>query len=80
MNIGDAPMGLYFQHSDGSFSFVCDLKEDDLPVSKALEDLYERNPKFQSYYQRVWKDDNGAVWIDVGSHTEFYVVSPKQIK
>ena len=67
---------LYFMHSDESLEFICDLigEEADRPVGKALDDLYKRNPRYQSYYQRVWNDDNGNMWIDVGSHSEFYVV------
>lgn len=64
---------LYFQHSDGSVDYVCDV-ENGLYVSAALKDLYERNPKYQSYYQRTWKDDNGWIWIDVGSWSEFYII------
>ena len=66
-------MKLYFQHSDGSQSFVCDT-EDGHYVSDALEDLQKRNPKYKSYYQRTWMDDNGWVWIDVGDHVCFYIV------
>ena len=65
---------LYFRHSDGSFSYVCDIGNDDLIVSKALEDLHKRNPNYQSYYQRIWTDENGWTWIDVGSWSEFHVV------
>lgn len=65
---------LYFQHSNGSLSYVCDIGNDDLIVSKALEDLYKRNPNYQSYYQRVWMDDNGWTWIDVGDHFCFYII------
>lgn len=66
-------MKLYFQHSDGSESFVCETEEGRY-VSDALEDLHKRNPNYKSYYQRIWMDDNGWVWIDVGSHTEFWIV------
>lgn len=66
-------MKLYFQHSDGSESFVCET-EDGRYVSDALKDLYKRNPRYQSYYQRTWTDDNGWIWIDVGSYTEFWIV------
>lgn len=65
---------LYFMHSNGSFSYVCDIGNDDLIVSKALEDLYKRNSNYQSYYQRTWTDENGWIWIDVGSWSEFYIV------
>lgn len=66
-------MKLYFQHSDGSEDYVCDVN-DGFYVTAALKDVYQRNPRFQSYYQRTWKDKNGWTWIDVGSHTEFYIV------
>ena len=64
---------LYFRRSNGSSSYVCDICNDDLIVSKALEDLYKRNSNYQSYYQRIWTDENGWTWIDVGSWSEFYV-------
>ena len=67
-------MKLYFQHSDGSMEYVCEVDKNGPYVSTILEDLYKRNPKFQSYYQRIWKDDNGWTWVDVGSHTEFYIL------
>lgn len=66
-------MKLYFQHSDGSESFVCETEEGRY-VSDALEDLQVRAPHFKSYYQRIWMDDNGWVWIDVGDHVCFYIV------
>lgn len=53
-------MKLYFQHADGSEDFVCET-EDGRYVGDALKDLYKRNPRYQSYYQRTWTDDNG--WI-----------------
>ena len=33
----------------------------------------ERN--FKIYYTRVWKADNGEVWRDVGSHSEFFIIT-----
>lgn len=66
-------MKLYFQHSDGSESFVCETEEERY-VSDALEDLHKRNPNYKTYYQRTWMDDNGWVWIDAGDHVCFYIV------
>lgn len=65
---------LYFQHSDGSLSYVCDAENGDLPVGKVLEDLAVRAPGFKSYYQRMWMDENGWTWIDFGSWSEFYII------
>lgn len=38
-----------------------------------LGDLKIRRPRFISYYQRYNEMENGDVWIDFGSHTEFYI-------
>lgn len=27
---------------------------------------------FTSYYQRISEEENGSIWVDVGSHTEFF--------
>lgn len=67
---------LYFRYSNGKDEYICDINDNDKYVSKALDDLYKRNPKYQSYYQRTWTDDDGWIWIDVGSHSEFYIVKP----
>ena len=69
-------MKLYFQHSDGTMSLVSDGISADSIVSVALGDLKDRNPKYKSYYQRTWTDDNGWLWVDVGSWSEFYIGIP----
>ena len=69
-------MKLYFQHWDGSMEYIRDI-DNEAYVGAALDDLHKRNPKYQSYYQRTWKNDEGCVWIDVGSHSEFYIVKPE---
>lgn len=66
-------MKLYFQHSDGSIDYCCDIGNRTF-IGAALEDLHKRNPAYKSYYQRIWKDDNGWIWIDVGDHVCFYII------
>lgn len=66
-------MKLYFQHSDGSIDYCCDIGNRAY-IDVVLEDLHKRNPKYISYYQRTWKDDNGWTWVDVGSYSEFYII------
>lgn len=66
-------MKLYFQHSDGNLEHIGDVGNNAY-VQAALDDLHRRNPDYKSYYQRIWQDDNGWFWIDVGSHSEFYIV------
>ena len=57
-------------------SLVSDGVSADSIVSAALGDLKDRNPKYKSYYQRTWTDDNGWLWVDVGSWSEFYIGIP----
>ena len=28
---------------------------------------------YKSYYTRMWNDEHGNTWYDVGSYTEFFV-------
>lgn len=38
------------------------------------EDLKIRKPDFKSYYTRCSYLPNNVIWIDFGSHTEFYIL------
>lgn len=69
-------MKLYFQHSNKEQEYICEVSNNNY-VGKALDDLYKRNPKYQSYYQRTWTDENGWIWIDFGSWSQFYIVKPE---
>lgn len=66
-------MKLYFQHSNGSLSLVTEQTSMETIISDALKDLKVRSPNYRTYYQRVWTDNNNWTWVDVGSHTEFYI-------
>ena len=63
---------LYFVNFNGEYEFVCDIAEGDIFISKALVE-------FQSYYQRYHEDDEGSIWIDYGSHSQFYVLKTDKI-
>lgn len=68
-------MKLYFLNSDDERELVSETvetAEDGLKL--AVKDLKTRRPGFITYYQRYWLDDNDDIWIDYGSHTEFYIV------
>ena len=43
-------------------------KEANKAINKFLDDH-----NYKSYYTRMWKDEQGNTWYDVGSHTEFFV-------
>lgn len=66
---------LYFVNADNEREFVSDLHEDGENWNDIIDrDLKTRRPGFITYYQRYWLDDNDNIWIDYGSHTEFYIV------
>lgn len=67
-------MKLYFKHSNGAQDYLCDVDSVDSGVGMALKDLRVRAPHFKSYYQRVWQEDDGTTWVDVGSWSEYYVI------
>lgn len=65
-------MYLYFEHSDGSLSFVCECSEEEVG-SRITEYVHKLNPGYKIYYTRAWRDDDGGIKYDVGSHTEFFL-------
>lgn len=65
---------LYFMHSNGTQSLVKPNVSHDYLIFEVMKDLKNRNPDFKSHYQRTWDDDKGWTWVDVGSHTEFYLL------
>ncbi len=64
---------LFFEKGDGERELVGLNIREDKAVKTALDELGIRNPRYVSYYQRVFYNDKGEMYIDVGSHTEFYV-------
>lgn len=66
---------LYFVDKNGKREFIQDLTTDGVEITDIVDkDLKNRRPKFMSYYKRMWLDDDDNLWVDFGSHTEFYVV------
>lgn len=67
-------MRLYFENAYGkrkSISQVSNLKEIHAIISDVLEDY-----GYISYYTRMWYDpEKKELWFDVGSHSEFFVVT-----
>ena len=67
-------MRLYFENSLGKrkyISQVYNLKE----IYAIIDDVLE-NYNYKSYYTRIWyEEDKHELWFDVGSHSEFFVVT-----
>lgn len=67
-------MRLYFENSYGKrrhISQVENIKEIHTIIADVLEDY-----GYKSYYTRIWYEkDKKELWFDVGSHSEFFVVT-----
>lgn len=52
----------------------CNINKVNAAKRRFGEDFDESKvQKFQWYYTRTWKQDDGRTKIDVGSHTEFFI-------
>lgn len=69
---------LYFLHSNKHLTLVGEFNESQIP-NAVSQYVHSVNPCFKIYYVRVWKDQNGIEWRDVGSHSEFFLVSDKKL-
>lgn len=70
--IGD----FYFEHSNGERVLLAenvDQKAANVTMKHFLDDH-----NYKSYYTRVWEREN-ELWIDVGSHTEFFILAYKDV-
>lgn len=63
---------LYFQDHTGRKRFI--------GLAGSLEDAFRevtnflRKRNYESYYSRYWIKENGDIVIDVGSHSEFFII------
>lgn len=64
-------MYLFFEADDGSRRLI-GLPETNEEAHQLITDFLNDH-NFKSYYRREWKE-NGELYIDVGSHTEFFVL------
>lgn len=63
---------LYFQNSNGDRRKIGNPNSID-EVSDIISDFL-KNHNYKSYYTRTWKNDNGEICYDVGSHSEFFIL------
>lgn len=70
---------IYFKGSSGECQFVCTCDESKV-MFEIESDIKKRSRNFKHYYIRSWTDDNGVMWHDVGSWSEFYLESNAPLK
>lgn len=65
-------MQLYFRNSLGQERLIGkELNIDE--CMKKIQSVLELH-NFKSYYTRTWQEPDGRLMIDVGSHTEFFII------
>lgn len=66
---------LYFKRSNGEYVYLTEVKDLSGAFSPIKEFLKSKN--FTSYYTRMWTTGDGVTWFDVGSHSEFFCLTPE---
>lgn len=75
-------MKLYFENNQGISRQIAECHSEE-EVNKAIYNFIDncnkgkpKDKQFKSYYMRQW-DEGDSTWFDVGSHTEFFYVTPR---
>lgn len=66
-------MKLYFENSKMEKRKIADIETEDLAYKEMKTFCDERN--FEIHYIRSWKNDIGFTIFDVGSHSEFFILT-----
>jgi hypothetical protein len=64
---------LYFNNANDENKFVANLENFSDFFDVIEKDIHKRNPDYKVPYYRTWVE-NGIMNVDVGSHTEFYIL------
>ena len=65
-------INVYFRNANKEERLLATV-EKEKDANKVINDfLAEHN--FKSYYMRKWIRDDGRVMVDVGSHSEFFIL------
>lgn len=73
----DEIRNLYFQRSNGEHRLLATDVTENEAYKEMQKFMDERN--FKSFYTRSWEKD-GIKWYDVGSWTEFFKWTSKELK
>lgn len=70
-------MNLYFQNSQRKLRLIAEPTSDKEVYAVIKQFLDEHN--YKSYYTRTWIDKRNIKWFDVGSYSEFFLCSEKEL-
>ncbi len=65
-------MILYFENSSGKRKEI-GHPESEKEIFKLISDFLKKH-NYKSYYTRIWKNEKGEIYYDVGSYSEFFVL------
>lgn len=65
-------MNVYFENSEGNKRIIGENIPTHKDAYKCIKDFLDDH-NFKSYYMRTWYDGDYTV-VDVGSHTEFFLI------
>lgn len=66
---------LYFERSNCHLLPLSEVTDLSAAYARISEFLEERN--YKSYYTRMWTEESGITYFDVGSHSEFFIMCPE---
>ena len=69
-------MKLYFINSANKKKLVSSAATADNANKLIIEYIKKINPEYKVYYTRSWIENN-ETWYDVGSHTEFFLLTER---
>ena len=69
-------MKLYFENSRGERRLIGKPNSSEESMKIIYDFCEERN--FKIYYVRTWVTPDGEKWLDVGSHTEFFIETQEE--
>lgn len=71
---------LYYLHRDGQLELVGVAPTNEKSVYEIANNFIATiYPNFKIYYYRTWDETPNEMWIDYGSHDEFFIWKGKEV-
>ena len=69
-------MTVYFENTNGVQREIgmVDTQEEAFKIIRKFLDEHS----YKALYWRSWSGESGEIWVDVGSHTEFFVIKESE--